>query len=610
MKAYKSKWYHRTSSLDKPVKIMWRYLKENRDLFPLYLFLALVMEIVTMGARIGFSEIIRVIENQQFNQIGLLVIVIIGIDLFQLWIDIAFHWQIIDKLEYTLTRRLVIQTMDKLSTLGVDFYSSVPASIIKSRINKIYTLAGLIQQAGWNVITHSFQIFVSLALIIYYIPNQWGAVLLVLIVYTLAVFVRLNYVMMRKQTPARRRRLDRNEATDEVRDWMIDTHTTLLTNSALGNFSKMLEKNFAAWHKVGMVDFSYAVKGIGLQRDLVLLYGRRASLGFSLVMLINGIIDLPTLVLLNTVVETMFIGMWGITRFLYTFVHESESLIKLDEIMSLEPAIICPKNPIEIPAGAISFELINVCFTYPQIGLIFDEEESSKIEERDNGHLQDVNFKIKAGQQIGLVGPSGAGKTTLASLLLGMRRPSSGDILVNGVSIFDVDPEKFFARVALVPQGTAIDIYNDTLRMNLCLGANYSDAELIDALQGASLLETVQSWPDFLDTKIGERGRTLSGGQQQRVAIARALLRRPDLLVLDEATSSLDPKTEREVQDAIDNLPSDITVVIIAHRLATIRSAHQLVVLENGELIETGSWNHVLANSMLFADMVNLQNLS
>lgn len=610
MKRYNRDKYKRAANPGKPVKILLRYVRENWDLFPLFLFLALLLEIGQMIARVFFAEIIRVIEVKDFGATGELFLFILVLGVINLKIDILFHRVIIDKLEYKLVKRMVLQLMDHLEVLGIDFYSGIPAAIIKSRINKIYVLAGLIQQAGWGVITHLLQIIVSLVLIFVYLPTLWAVVLTVLIVYTITLFMWLNIVMMRNQTPTRRRRQDNNEGIDEVRDWLIDMYTTLLTNSSIPAYKKKLAHNYRRWQKVGMLDLEFALSGIGIQRDYVLIWGRRASLGIAILLLISGVITLPELVLFNTVIETLFIGMWSVTRFLYMFVHESESLIKLQEILDMEPRIITPENPQEIPAGAFELTLKDVSFTYPVIQLDLDEDEERMMSrDNTNGHLQSIDLEIPAGSRVGILGTSGAGKSTLSSILDGRRRATSGSVLINDLNIDLADPLEVFARTALVPQGTAIDLLNSTLRENLCLGHNYSEPELIQALEDSSLWETVQEWENGLDEKVGERGRTLSGGQQQRVAIARALLRKPDLLILDEATSSLDPVTERAVQTAIDSLPGSTTVVIIAHRLSTIRNADMLIMMDKGQIIAQGSWQQMLETSPEFRQMVELQNL-
>lgn len=202
--------------------------------------------------------------------------------------------------------------------------------------------------------------------------------------------------------------------------------------------------------------------------------------------------------------------------------------------------------------------------------------------------LKGVNLVIPAGKKVALVGQSGAGKSTLMQLLLQFHRPQQGDILIDGTSIYDYDLASYRANFALVPQ--EVILFGGTIRENILYGKpEASEAEVIEAARKANALEFIQQFPQGLDTIVGERGIRLSGGQRQRIAIARAILRNPAILLLDEATSSLDAESERIVQDALNNLMEGRTSIIIAHRLATVRAADLIYVLDSGRIVEQGT---------------------
>jgi ATP-binding cassette subfamily C protein CydCD len=220
--------------------------------------------------------------------------------------------------------------------------------------------------------------------------------------------------------------------------------------------------------------------------------------------------------------------------------------------------------------------------------------------------LSDVELVVAAGATMALVGPSGAGKTTIANLLLRFWDPSTGRILLDGVDLREFELDHLRARISLVSQDTYL--FNDTLRANVALARPDADEAAIHrALDQAALADFVASLPEGLDTMVGERGVQLSGGQRQRVAIARAFLKNAPTLILDEATSHLDAVSEAQVRGALDALMRDRTTIVIAHRLSTVRNADLLAVLDGGHLIETGSHGELLAQGGLYARLIRRQ---
>ena len=208
---------------------------------------------------------------------------------------------------------------------------------------------------------------------------------------------------------------------------------------------------------------------------------------------------------------------------------------------------------------------------------------------RDDVHvLNGLNLVVKAGQQVALVGSSGAGKSTVVSLVLRFYKPTSGQILFDGKPATDYELHTLRNQMAVVPQDVVL--FGGSIRENIAYGKpDASDQEIEEAARKANAHEFIQSFPEGYKTEVGERGIQLSGGQRQRIAIARAVLKNPKILVLDEATSSLDSESERLVQEALENLMQGRTSIVIAHRLSTVRNAHKIVVMEKGEIIESGT---------------------
>jgi ATP-binding cassette subfamily B protein len=256
-----------------------------------------------------------------------------------------------------------------------------------------------------------------------------------------------------------------------------------------------------------------------------------------------------------------------------------------------KPAVTDGPSRPPAPVGGSAIRFDSVSFAYPGAR---------------RPALSDVELAVPAGTTMALVGPSGAGKTTVANLLLRFWDPSAGRILIDGVDLREYELDHLRARISLVSQDTYL--FNDTLRANVALARPEADENaILRALEQAALADFVASLPEGLDTIVGERGVQLSGGQRQRVAIARAFLKNAPTLILDEATSHLDAVSEAQVRGALDALMRDRTTIVIAHRLSTVRNADLLAVLDRGRLVEAGSHVELLARGGLYARLIRRQ---
>ena len=266
---------------------------------------------------------------------------------------------------------------------------------------------------------------------------------------------------------------------------------------------------------------------------------------------------------------------------------------RLGELLAETPGIGPPAHPVKLPEparGQVTFD--HVSFRYPT------RQEVSA--------LADFSLDIAPGETVAIVGPSGAGKTTLFQLLQRFYDPESGVVRVDGVALPDADPADVRARIAMVPQETVI--FASSARDNLRYGRwDADDDALWAAAEAANAAEFLKKLPDGLDTFMGEDGARLSGGQRQRMAIARALLRDAPILLLDEATSALDAESERLVQDALERLMSGRTTMVIAHRLATVRAADRIIVMDGGRIVEQGTHDVLAGAGGLYARLADLQ---
>ncbi|MFZ2471729.1 MAG: ATP-binding cassette domain-containing protein [Methanothrix sp.] len=223
-------------------------------------------------------------------------------------------------------------------------------------------------------------------------------------------------------------------------------------------------------------------------------------------------------------------------------------------------------------------------------------------------YLTGINLKIPLGQTVGLIGPSGSGKSTMADLIIGLIRPVSGSIFVDDKALTQDRVKAWRKHIGYVSQDTFL--FNDTVRANLLWACpEASEEDMNEALRLAAADEFVYRLQDGMNTLLGDRGVRLSGGERQRLALARALLRRPSLLILDEATSNLDSESEKRIQEAVESLHGSHTTFIITHRLSTLRNADTICILENGGIVEQGSWNDLLASKGRFLGLCVIQGM-
>jgi len=335
--------------------------------------------------------------------------------------------------------------------------------------------------------------------------------------------------------------------------------------------------------------------------------------GFGGVLVIRGTLQIGTLVALTAYLSRLYGPLTSLSNVQVDVMTTLVSFERVFEVLDLSPGILEQDNAEPLPVGPTAVEFEGVSFRYPAAS----EVSLASLESVDSGRLSsepgemllhDLSFRIEPGQMVALVGPSGAGKTTIASLIPRLYEATTGQVRLSGIDVRKATLQSVRERVGVVSQDA--HLFHDTLRYNLLFARpEASEGDLIEALKAAQIWDLIERLPEGLDTTVGDRGHRLSGGEKQRIAIARLLLKDPSVVVLDEATAHLDSESEVAVQTALARAMVGRTSLVIAHRLATVRDADLILVVDAGQIVQSGNHEQLMAEGGLYADLVNTQLL-
>jgi subfamily B ATP-binding cassette protein MsbA len=474
---------------------------------------------------------------------------------------------------------------DKLLTLPISFYNKTSSGSV---VSKVLNDVGMLN----NTVAHTVKDFfveggTVIVLAIVAISRRWDLALLSFIVIPLIIYSIGKLGKRMKRTSMNTRKLISKVTTilheslqgiKIIKAFTMEKEMTHRQEKALAEHYRNVMRE-ARINEVSSL-IAEIFGGIGVA--IILFYGGH--------LVISEEISAGAFFSFVVAILMIYTPLKRLSRVHNNFQQASAVIERIREIVLVEPE---RHGGIEKEIkGQIVFD--NVSFRYPSA---------------EDYALKGINFEIRRGELIALVGYSGAGKSTLADLVAGFWYPAEGDVLIDGVNIKDLSLESLRKGLGVVTQD--IVLFDDTIRANILFGRpTATDAEVIEAAKAAFAHEFIMELPEGYEAKIGERGARLSGGQKQRIAIARAILRNSAILILDEATSSLDVESEQKVQKALEGLMVGRTTIVIAHRLSTVKKATRIVVINRGRIIQQGSHEDLLLQSGLYQELYNMQFVS
>jgi len=498
----------------------------------------------------------------------------------------AFRQYLLDYFSNRLDLTMISGFINHALTLPLGFFEMRHVGDLITRVQENRKIQTFLTRQALSVWLDTLMVFVYLGLMFYY-----NAQLTLLVLALIPPFVLLTVVSTPFLRRVSREIFNREAAATST---LVETFSGIATVKAAAaerDLRWLWEDRFTATLNA-IFQGQKLANGLNSVGRLFNILGSTALLWFGANLVIQEQLTIGQFVAFNMLVGNVigpvlrFVGLWD------EFQEVVVSVERLNDVFEAQPETPRPEQGIQLPLlqGHLCFE--NVTFRYNK-----DAETNT---------LQNLSFEIQPGQVVAIVGRSGSGKSTLAKLIQGLYKPDQGRILLDGYDLGQVSPVSLRRQIGVVPQECFL--FSGTIRENIALfQPQYSLEQVIEVAQLAEAHAFIQEFPLGYETKVGERGANLSGGQRQRIAIARALLHNPQFLILDEATSSLDTESERRFQQNLQEVRQGRTMLVIAHRLSTVRDADQILVLDRGVLAEQGTHNELIKRKGLYAYLAQQQ---
>jgi ATP-binding cassette, subfamily B, multidrug efflux pump len=496
---------------------------------------------------------------------------------------------LVQKAGQRMTASIRQNLFDHVLSLSSNYFSKMPVGKLITRLTSdVEALGDVFSTGAVGVISDFFSILVVLGFMA--ALNPWLA--LVLFIWLIPITAMVLYFQRRYRAATYRSREELSSLNAVLQENILGINVVQLFRREKQNnesYGQVNQRYIKALDETILFDSS-----ISAIMEWAGLVGIALLLWFGGIKALDNSITFGVLVAFIQYAQRLFNPIRQITEKFTVFQSGFTSIERLSAILDEPIEIKDPENPQHLPLAEAKGEI-----TFDNVSLAYKEEETV---------LKNLNFTIKPGEKVALVGPTGAGKSSIIRLLSRLYEPSEGRILIDGVDITQVTQAELRNYVGVILQDGFL--FSGDVASNIALGDEYSQEEIEDAARRMNVDNFIQRLPQSYQTEIRERGNNLSSGQKQLLAFARAAVRYPPILVLDEATASLDVSTEALVQEALDRLLEGRTAIIIAHRLTTIRNVDRILVLKRGELVEEGNHEQLMQQNGLYASLYRLQMLA